>query len=153
MMCWTNIRIGEGFLFTQLSSFSISGLNELPIATNGFDVRRAIKMEKITEEVIKELIRKELEKGEKELMELFRALEMGKITQEEFRDKSGTLWGYSLWWSSESSHSLGKVEVNYVKKLEESLYEISATIDMYYESGHVYREENGTVPEYVNNWI
>ncbi|OFV68392.1 MAG: hypothetical protein SCAL_000068 [Candidatus Syntrophoarchaeum caldarius] len=107
-------------------------------------------MEKITEGVIEKLIHRELEKGEKELMELFRAVEMGKMSQEKFKDKSRVLQGYGVWWGSESSHSLSKVKVNYIKKLEEDLYEISATCEMYYESGHVYWEEDGTVPEYAD---
>ncbi len=105
-------------------------------------------MEEITEEVIEKLIHHELEKGEKEFMELFKAAEMGEITQEEFRNKSRALRGYGVWWGSESSYSLGKVEVNYVRKLEETRYEISATCDMYYVSSHVYWEENG-IPDYA----
>ena len=107
-------------------------------------------MEKITEGVIEKLIRYELERGEKELIELFRAVDMGKMSQEEFKNKSKELQGYGVWWGSESSHSLGKVEVNYVKKLEEDFYEISVTCEMHYESGHVYWDENGTVPEYAD---
>jgi len=33
--------------------------------------------------------------------------------------------------------------------LEEGLYEISVTCDMYYESSRVYLEEDGTMPEYA----
>jgi len=106
-------------------------------------------MEKISGEVIEKLIRQELEKGGKEFMNLFRSLETGKITQEEFRDKSRVLQGFGIWWGSESSYSLAKVEINYVKKLEENLYEISTICEMYYESSHVYWEEDGTVPEYA----
>jgi len=39
--------------------------------------------------VIEKLIRQELEKSEKEFMELFRATERRKMTQKEFRNRSG----------------------------------------------------------------
>lgn len=62
------------------------------------------------------------------------------------------LRGFGIWWSSESRYSLGKIEINYVKKLEENLYEISVICEMYYESSHIYWEENGAIPEYARTF-
>jgi len=104
---------------------------------------------KISREIIEKLLRHELERGEKEFIDLFRAVEAGKITQEELRERNKTLQGYGVWWGSESSYSLGRMEINYVIKLEEGCYEILATCDMHYESSHVHWEENGEIPEYA----
>jgi|GEM_PF-2174544 hypothetical protein len=106
-------------------------------------------MKMLTKEVIEKLVRRELEKGEKEFGELFTAAQEGRITWEEFRDKSRTLQGYGVWWSSEAHYSLGKVEVNEVNELGDGLYEISATCDMFYESGHIVWGEGGELEEYA----
>jgi hypothetical protein len=103
----------------------------------------------ITEEVIERLIRRELEKGQKELVELYNAAMKGEITWDEFRKKSKALQGYGVWWGSESSYSLGKVEVKEVKELGGGLYEISATCYMHYMSGHIVWDEGGEPEEYA----
>jgi hypothetical protein len=104
---------------------------------------------RITEEVIEKLIRRELEKGQKELVELFTAAQEGRITWDEWRDKTKALQGYGVWWGLESSCSLGKVEVKEVKELGGGLYEISATCYMHYMSGHIVWEEGGEPEEHA----
>jgi hypothetical protein len=103
----------------------------------------------ITDEIIERLIRRELEKGEKGLVELYNAAMEGEITWEEFRKKSKALQGYGVWWGSELSCSLGKVEVNEVKELGEGLYEISAMCYMHYMSGHIVWGEGGELEEHA----
>jgi len=84
---------------------------------------------RIPEEVIIELIRRELEKGENEFIELLEKIQERKITQEEFRERCALLQGFGKWWGSESRYSLGKVEIDSVMESVtevEKHYEISA---------------------------
>jgi hypothetical protein len=92
--------------------------------------------EKFTEGVIKELIRQELDKWEEKGMELTKKYFDGKITEEEYKNKFKVLKGYRVWWGVEAKWVLTKVEVDYVKKLKEGLYEISTACKMEYLSSH-----------------
>lgn len=105
-------------------------------------------MEGITEEIIEKSICRELEKGEKEFIELFKAAEMGRITREEFRNKSSTI-GIRSGMGSESSYSLGKVEVNYVRKLEGSLYDFRNVRHVLHEQPCISGRKQ--IPDYAKN--
>ncbi len=92
--------------------------------------------EKFTDKIIKKRIKKELQKDEDEGMELYQKLFNRKITEEEFHNKIKSLKGYNIWWGVESSWTLKKVKINFIKELEKGLFEIATTCTMERYSSH-----------------
>jgi hypothetical protein len=90
----------------------------------------------LTKEVVQRLIEQELNKSEEEGMQLFGAYSNGIISQEEYENRLKTLRGYGVWWGAEAACSLHQAEINHTKRLENGLYEISATCDMVLTSSH-----------------
>ncbi|NVM05022.1 MAG: hypothetical protein HWN67_22055 [Candidatus Helarchaeota archaeon] len=93
---------------------------------------------KFTDENIKKIIRKELQKDEDEGMKLYQQLFNRKITEEEFNNKIKSTKGYNIWWGVESSWSLKNVKINSIKELEKGLFEISTTCTMERYSSHTF---------------
>ncbi|MFX0136182.1 MAG: hypothetical protein ACFFDN_21260 [Candidatus Hodarchaeota archaeon] len=94
--------------------------------------------EKFTDEIIKKIIKKELQKDEDAGMALYQQLFNRKITEEEFNNKIKSTKGYNIWWGVESSWSIKKVKVNSIKELGKGLYEISTTCTMERYSSHAF---------------
>lgn len=94
--------------------------------------------EKFTDENIKKIIRKELQKDEDEGMALYQQRFNREITEEEFNNKIKSIKGYNTWWGTESSWSLKKVKIDSIKELEKGLFETSTTCTMEHYSSHTF---------------
>jgi hypothetical protein len=86
--------------------------------------------EKFKGEVITKLIRQELERSEREGIELYQKLSQESITEEERKQRLREVRGYGLWWGVDSGVYLKEARVDQVKRLGEGLYEVSATCTM-----------------------
>ena len=94
--------------------------------------------EKFTREVIQKIIHQELNKREKEGIEVYKQYSNKIITEKEYKNRVKVVKGYGVWCGTESSWSLKEVELNFAKKLEKGLHEISATCIMELSSARVY---------------
>jgi hypothetical protein len=84
-------------------------------------------MVEITREVVEKLIRQEIDRSEREGMELYMRLSQEAMTEEERKEKLKAVRGYGVWWGIDSGVYFKEAKVDRVKKLEDGGYEVSAT--------------------------
>ena len=87
------------------------------------------------------VIKKELDRPERESNDLYNAFLNNEMTQEELDIAMKGLDGFGIWWGAEASCGLAEIEIKSEEEVEKGLFEIKVSAELHRASARVVTED------------